>query len=111
MGILSALGMKSRHILAMMLLEATALALAGILLGILLGSALVKIFEYTGIAIGESAASVAGGVALSSIVYTKLMIADVIGLSLAMLIIILLASFYPARFASKLEPIAALHAQ
>ncbi|HSQ25675.1 MAG TPA: FtsX-like permease family protein [Anaerolineales bacterium] len=111
MGILSALGMKSRQILAMMLLEATALALAGILIGILLGSALVKIFESTGIAIGESAASVAGGVALSSTVYTKLMLADVIGLSLAMFIIILLASFYPARFASRLEPVAALHAQ
>ncbi len=111
MGILSALGMKSRQILAMMLLEASALALAGIGLGILLGSVLVKFFENTGIAIGESAASVAGGVALSPIVYTKLMLTDLVGLSLAMFIIILLASLYPARFASRLEPVAALHAQ
>lgn len=111
MGILSALGMKSRQILVMMLLEASALASAGILMGVLLGSLLVKIFENTGIAIGESAASVASGVALSPTVYTKLMLADVIGLSVAMFIIILLASLYPARFASRLEPVAALHAQ
>lgn len=110
-GILSALGMKSRQILEMMLLEASALALAGIGMGVLLGSILVKFFEKTGISIGESAASVASGVALSPTVYTKLMLTDLVGLSVAMFVIILLASLYPARFASRLEPITALHAQ
>lgn len=111
LGILSALGMKARQILAMMLLEATALAIIGISFGIVLGSVIVMILARTGISIGESIASVASGISLGTTLYTKLVPTDIIALSFALLIIILIASLYPARFASRLEPVAALHAQ
>ncbi len=111
MGILSAIGMKPRQILEMMLIEASVVATLGIGLGIILGSVLVKIFETSGIPIGESAASVIGSIALDTTIYTKLVFPDVIGLSLALFLIIMLAALYPARYASRLEPVDALHAQ
>jgi ABC-type lipoprotein release transport system permease subunit len=111
LGILSALGMKARQILTMLLLEASTLALTGIGIGILLGVAVVLVLAKTGIPIGESVASVAGGIALGTTLYTKLVPTDIITLSIALFIIILLASLYPARFAARLEPVEALHAQ
>ena len=109
-GILAALGMKKRQIMSMILLEASVLALAGILFGIILGSAIVAYLSVTGIHIGESIAGVAGAdLALGTTLYTNFVPGEVFGLSFALLAIILLASLYPARFASRLEPVKALH--
>jgi ABC-type lipoprotein release transport system permease subunit len=41
--------------------------------------------------------------------YTRLVPATIANLSLATLVIILLASLYPAWFAARLEPVQALH--
>ncbi len=111
MGILSALGMKPHQILSMILLQASALAIAGIVLGVVLGVIIVLIFESIGIPIGESVASVTGDIAFGTTLYTKLAPYEVIALSAAMFVIIILASLYPARFAAKLEPVAALQSQ
>jgi ABC-type lipoprotein release transport system permease subunit len=41
--------------------------------------------------------------------YTRLVPSTIAGLSLGTLVVILLASIYPAWFAARLEPVQALH--
>jgi ABC-type lipoprotein release transport system permease subunit len=108
MGILAALGMKGRHIRFMILFEAIILGLAGIVLGLVLGSAGVGYLARVGIEIGDMATA-AGGIALGTTLYARFVPGTFAALSLATLVIILLASLYPAWFASRLEPVKALH--
>jgi ABC-type lipoprotein release transport system permease subunit len=109
-GILAALGMKGRQIRVMILLEAGSLAVLGIIGGIILGSLVVWYLMVTGIPIGDQIASMAQGFAMRSVLYTKFVPGDMVGLSVAMLVIVLLGALYPASFAARLEPVEALHA-
>ncbi len=110
MGILAALGMKGRQVATMFLLEATILGVIGVALGILLGCAIVAYLVKVGIPIGDSA-SVVQGIAMGTTMYASFDIRAIASLSVWTLIITLLASLYPARYASRLEPVEALRAQ
>ena len=110
LGILAALGMKGRQIMALILLEAGTLALLGVIGGIILGSLVVWYLSFNGIPIGDDIAGMVQGFAYPSVFFAKFAPGDVFGLSLAMLVIVLLAALYPARFAARLEPVEALHA-
>jgi ABC-type lipoprotein release transport system permease subunit len=112
MGILAALGMKGRQIRLMFLLEAATLAVIGIAVGIVIGAACVAYLATTGIPIGDKMAAVAGSnFALSATMYGRFELTSFINLSLATLIVVVLASLYPAWYAAHLEPIKALHEQ
>jgi ABC-type lipoprotein release transport system permease subunit len=112
MGILSALGMKGGQIRLMFLLEAATLAISGIAVGIVIGAVSVWYLATTGIPIGDKMAAVAGSnFALSATMYGRFEPTSFINLSLATLIVVVLASLYPAFYASRLEPIKALHEQ
>ncbi|MFN8441846.1 MAG: FtsX-like permease family protein [Caldilineaceae bacterium] len=110
MGILAALGMKPRQILLMFLLEAALLGVVGIILGYGLGSAGVGYLAKYGIDFGEGAAAAAQNIPLATRLYARYVPDTFIGLSFGTLVVILLASLYPAWFAARLEPVKALHA-
>jgi ABC-type lipoprotein release transport system permease subunit len=112
MGILAALGMKGRQILAMFLLEAGTLGLAGIILGFLLGLLGVAYLATVGLPIGEAAAAgeASNMITYGNVLYARFSLPDTVSLSGLELIITLLASLYPAWFAARMEPIEALRA-
>jgi ABC-type lipoprotein release transport system permease subunit len=111
MGILAALGMKGLHITLMFLLEAACLGLAGVVIGNGLGLAGVAYLAKVGIYIGDMAAAGGTGVALGTYMHARFVPGTFAALSLATLIVILLASLYPARYAARLEPVEALRSQ
>ncbi len=110
-GILASLGMKRRQILATFMLEATILGLIGVLIGDLLGALGVLYLAEAGWHIGETASITTADVAYGTTIYGSFSPTAMVGLSVAGLVIILLASLYPAWLGSRMEPINALRAQ
>jgi ABC-type lipoprotein release transport system permease subunit len=111
MGILAALGMKGRQIMMMFVLESATLGAIGVVLGVLLGSLGVYYLATEGIYLGDMAAdAVSVDIAYGETMYARFQWADTAVLSLVCWIIMLLASLYPAWFATRKEPIDALRA-
>jgi ABC-type antimicrobial peptide transport system permease subunit len=102
--------MKRGQIMAMFVLEAAILGLVGIAIGIGLGSASVAYFAANGIDIGDIGAATQG-IAIGTTMRAQFVPDTFTYLSIATLVIILLASLYPAWFAARMEPVDALHAQ
>jgi ABC-type lipoprotein release transport system permease subunit len=105
-GILAAIGMKGRQIMALFLVEASILAAGGIVVGLLAGWALSAYFGKVGIYFGDLGIT---GMIFTDRIYAYLTLEDTINLTITALIFTLLASLYPARLASRMEPVEALH--
>jgi putative ABC transport system permease protein len=113
MGILAALGMRGRQIMGMFLMESATLGLLGVLLGVGLGSLGVYYLATVGISLGdmdvtEIYGTGTGGFTMGTTLYGTFAWGDTVMLAIVCLIIILLASLYPAWFATRKEPIDAL---
>ncbi len=106
-GILSAIGMKGRQIIALFLAEASLLAVGGITVGALAGWALSAYFGKVGIFFGDL--GISGDMLLEDRIYTYLTLESAINLIITALAVTLIASLYPARMASRMEPVEALH--
>jgi ABC-type lipoprotein release transport system permease subunit len=106
-GILSAIGMKGRQIITLFLTEATLLALGGITVGGLVGWAISAYYSKVGIYFGDL--GISGDMLLQDRIYTDLTLESAVNLIITAFLITLLASLYPARLASRMEPVEALH--
>lgn len=106
-GILSAIGMKSRQIVTLFLAEASLLALGGITAGGLIGWVLSVYFGKVGVYFGDLGMST--DFLFEDRIYTYLTIESAVNLIITAFVITLLASLYPARMASRMEPVEALH--
>jgi len=108
MGILAALGMKRRQVMQMMIFEASIIALAGVIVGVILGLLGVAFLTQNGFVMGEMA-GVASTIPMSAVLYARFAPATFAWLAVWTFIIALVASLYPAWFAARLEPVEALH--
>lgn len=106
-GILTAIGMKGRQIIALFLAEASLLALGGITFGSLAGWALSAYFGKVGVYFGDL--GISGGMLIPDRIYPYLTLDAAANLIITAFIITVLASLYPARMASRMEPVEALH--
>ena len=107
-GILSALGMKGRQITLMFLIEALILGIFGVILGNIIGAAGVGYMAANGIPTGDMGAAT-GGMALGATMNAQFNPGGMISLSVWTIVITLVASLYPAWYASRQEPVDALH--
>lgn len=105
-GILAAIGMKGRGIMAQFLAEAALLATGGVIGGLIIGGAAVAYFTVYGIYIGDYGIT---GILFEDHIYAHLTLGNTINLAIVTYIITLIASLYPASLAARMEPVEALH--
>jgi ABC-type lipoprotein release transport system permease subunit len=110
MGILAAIGLKGRQIMMMFLLESATLGVLGVILGVLLGSLGVYYLATEGIHLGDLSTQVSADIAYGETMYASFQWSATAVLSIVCWVITLLASLYPAWFATRKEPIEALRA-
>jgi len=110
MGVLAALGMKGRQIMALFLVEGTLIGVVGAVVGSLAGVGVVMLIRQAG---GINFSSVGNMGEVTALMGDHLMpaltLADVISRGVIVAVIAALASLYPAWQASRKEPAAALH--
>lgn len=105
-GILSALGMRSRHIMAMFFAETGLIAVGGILMGLVIGGVMVAYATIEGFYMGNMGVT---GMVIGDTIYAHLTVEDTIYLTVMAFIVTLLAGLYPALLAARMEPVEALH--
>ncbi|HET7010249.1 MAG TPA: ABC transporter permease [Anaerolineales bacterium] len=109
-GILSAIGMRGRRVMAIFLAESSLLAVGGIALGLILGGIVVAYTTRYGFPLGIENFGITGMLFREKI-YTQLTLKDTLNLTLMSFLVTLLAGLYPAVLASRMEPVAALRAE
>ncbi|MGB2965007.1 MAG: ABC transporter permease [Anaerolineales bacterium] len=110
MGILAALGLKGRQIMTMFMLESATLGALGVILGVVLGSLGVYYLATEGIHLGDMASQVSTELSYGETMYASFQWSATAVLSVVCWVITMLASLYPAWFATRKEPIDALRA-
>lgn len=108
-GTLMALGMQKRAIAALFLLEGAGMGLVAGLIGAALGTAGVLYWQEQGIYLGDAVKN-AGQVAMGATLYMKLRLAPILVSWGFGLLIAVVASIWPARYAANLNPADAVKA-
>jgi ABC-type lipoprotein release transport system permease subunit len=104
-GILSAIGMKSRSIMGVFFIESAILAFGGIIIGWILGGIVVAYLTHYGFYIGNFGLT---GFTTGDTIHAYLTFPAGISLTSLTLIVALLAAIYPAWLAARMEPVDAL---
>jgi len=104
-GILTAIGMKSRSVMAQFLAEGALIATFGIFIGLALGVGLVAYFNQYGFFIGNMGVT---GILMEDYIYAYLTLEDAVNLTVIAYVVTLIAALYPALLAARMEPVEAL---
>jgi putative ABC transport system permease protein len=108
-GIIKAMGMRNGGILALILVEATYIGLLGVFIGGLIGSGLSLLAQNTGLNFTRMMEKMEFEIAFfSPIIYPKFTFGILLGAAVFCLATTLFAAIYPARKASRMEPVEAL---
>ncbi|MEL7611094.1 FtsX-like permease family protein [Vreelandella titanicae] len=108
-GVMLALGVSTRRIASLIMLETTLLVGLGVSIGLLLGSAAVEYLRLNGLAI-PGASELASQFHLPSVIHPRLTPLSVIAGPLIVSVLTLLAALYPAGRITRLKPVDAMSA-
>jgi ABC-type lipoprotein release transport system permease subunit len=104
-GILAALGMRGGRIMALFFAESGLLGVGGILIGLLLGGAIVAFATHYGFYVGNLGVT---GILIGERIYAYPTVQDFVTLTVITFVVALLAALYPAVLAARMEPVEAL---
>lgn len=104
-GILAAIGMKSRRIMAMFFAESILIAVGGVIMGAIIGGAAVIYATRYGFYIGQMGLT---GMVMGDRIYAYLTLQDAVILTVLSFVVTLLAALYPALMAARMQPFDAL---
>jgi ABC-type lipoprotein release transport system permease subunit len=110
LGMLMAVGMKPGQVFRMVVMETIFLAFTGAVIGTALGVASVAYFGRVGIDLSSLAEGL-NAYGYSTMVYPSLGLNFYLQLAVVVFIIAVLASIFPARRATQLNPVEALHGE
>ncbi|MGD9318040.1 MAG: FtsX-like permease family protein [Anaerolineae bacterium] len=108
-GVLAAMGMKGRQILNVFLLEGTAIGVVGAVIGSLLSILLLGVLAQVGIGFSFASGISEMTALMGDRIYPSITAADIISRGVTVVVIVTIASLYPAWQASRKEPAKALH--
>ncbi|MEA3506270.1 MAG: FtsX-like permease family protein [Elusimicrobiota bacterium] len=107
-GMMGALGMGHRRILGAFLAEGVLKGVIGSFIGALFGGALTAWVGSTGINFGDAFSGIEEEILIGSIIYPRFSVGNMVFGFLLGVLIVLIASYIPARKAAKLQPTDAL---
>jgi ABC-type lipoprotein release transport system permease subunit len=108
-GVLAAMGMKGRQIMNVFLLEGTAIGVVGAVIGSLLSIILLGVLAQVGIGFSFASDISEMTALMGDRIYPSITASDIISRGVTVVVIVTLASLYPAWQASRKEPAEALH--
>jgi putative ABC transport system permease protein len=107
-GVMMALGTKPRQIVRLVMQESGALALVGMVIGALLGSAFTILFAYSGIDLSHYAAGASALGITTTVIHPVLTVRNLVISDLSVVFVVLLVALYPAIKAAALRPVEAI---
>ena len=107
-GMMTALGLKSREILYLFTIEGAIIGIIGSFIGAVLGGILTKVFSVIGIDYANSMEGMSADLMIEPIFYTTFSLENLIFCFILGVLVVTIACIIPARKAAKLEPTEAL---
>jgi ABC-type lipoprotein release transport system permease subunit len=108
-GLLGALGMKPRQISILFLLEGALIGILGVAFGLALGLSINAILGQVGLDYSQFTGMTDYTALISSRIYPSAGLENLAQRGITVLVVAILAAYYPAREASRREPAEALH--